>query len=238
MKTETSLDNKLFYDVKNTIIKHFGPKQIMSILVYGNRINNKKHVDQHSDYDVTIVFKNYPHKNLPLLPPNINLTTLYWPDIKLSGVKNFRLYNHGEFYIIVLSEAKTIHGINPFNKLKMILPKSNILSSLREQVFLHCSKLAAITLEPESLIKKRNICKYSFRIAQNFYFLKNQHVNYKEFTNKSRNEWVSIFMKNMVLSPDLIKYLIKVNDVNKSIKNMEVFNYIHTIKSKLLKTHE
>ncbi len=230
-------EKELFRGVKDRLINHFSPGELMSILAYGNRINNRELVDRHSDYDITIIFKNYPSKNLPSFPAEINITTLFWPDIELCGVKNFRLYNHGEFYVIILSEAKTLYGINPFKKLKKNLPQHNIVNSLKEQVLLHCSKLAAITLEPESLIKQRNIRKYSFRVAQNLYFFKTKKVNCKEFYNKPYRDWISILEKNNI-AKSVINYLKNILKIRKSIENIDVFKYIYSVKKELFKIYE
>jgi len=52
-----NLKNTLFDKISKRLLKHYGPRQILSILAYGNRIKNQKLVDKHSDYDITIVFK-------------------------------------------------------------------------------------------------------------------------------------------------------------------------------------
>lgn len=118
--------NSTFYEVKEKLLRHFGSKHLLAILAYGTRVNNKSLVDRYSDYDITIVFKDYPNKSLPPLPTRANVTVLFWPYIKLCGVESFRLYNHGEFYIIVLAGAVELYGSNPFKKLARKLPKKNI----------------------------------------------------------------------------------------------------------------
>jgi len=234
-----NLKNTLFDKISKSLLKHYGPREILSILAYGNRIKNQKLVDKHSDYDITIVFKKYPNKNLPSLPPQANITTLFWPDIKLCGVKNFRLYNHGEFYIVILSEAIPLYGTNPFKKLKRLLPQYNILNSLKEQIFLHCSKLSTIALKNDRPLKKhRNIIKYSFRIAQNFYFLKNKGINYERFAHKSYADWALTFKENDIFPKNILKYLRDIVKKNKKIKNKEVFDYIHSIKLEVFKLYE
>ena len=227
----------VFHEVKERLVQRFGSKHLLAILAYGTQISNKFLTDRYSDYDITVVFKDYPDRSLPPLPAHTNVTVLFWPDIKSCGVENFRLYNHGEFYIIVLAGAVELYGTNPFKKLVKKLPKRNILTSLKEQIFLHCAKLASIALEPNPAYRNRNINKYSFRIAQNFYFLSEQKVNYKEFIDKPYEDWVSIFTEGNAFPSRLLKYLRWLLKNCKTIAPNKVLEFAHQIKSETLKIY-
>ncbi len=242
-KAEQSLVSKdirmgTFVGLKEKLVQHFGPRQILAILAYGTRMSNAALTDRRSDYDITIVFRNYPDRNLPRLPKNVDVTVLFWPDIKLCGAEYFRLYNHGEFYIIVLSGAVALHGVNPFKKLAKELPMENVLRSLREQILLHCAKLATIAMESSPEKSIRNIRKYSFRISQNFYFLLRQRVSYREFVDAPYERWISYFAKEAEFPSVLLEYLRRLEEESKSVTIKEVLMFAYHIKQEVLAQHE
>jgi hypothetical protein len=236
--------NKIFQDdlfdkISQKLINHYCKGEILSILAYGNRVHNPQLVDEYSDFDITVIFKNYPNKSLPILPAKANLTTLFWPDLELCGVKNFRLENHREFYIIVLSEAMDLYGENPFKKLKKKLSQQAIAHSLKEQILFHCSKLSSnIMSYKKSDRKKREVTKYSFRIAQNFFFLKNARIDYLRFFNNTYKDWIIIFEEGDTFTKPVLSYLNDLISGNKEIENKDVFNYMHLIKKEVLKFYE
>jgi hypothetical protein len=159
----------VFNDISNSLLERYGANNLLCILAYGTMVTNPEMTDKYSDYDVSVVFKNYPTTPLPNLPKKTNLTILYWPEIQLGGAKFFRLYNHGSFYVHVLAGAISIHGINPFKELIPSLSQKQLRRSLAEQVLVHCSKLSMLAVRPPSPLCHRDIVKYSFRIVQNFY---------------------------------------------------------------------
>jgi len=230
-------DLNTFKQIKEKLVAHYGPDEILVILAYGTRLFNKNLADHYSDYDITVVFKDYPDKALPQLLALINITVLFWPDIEKNGVKNFRLYNHGEFYIAVLAEAIELYGSNPFKELVKEIPKGNLLSSLKEQIALHCAKLASIILEQYSDQKTRNIKKYSFRIAQNFYFLLKQKIGYRQFMNTSYENWLNIFEKNKNFPEYFLKYLKSLLNNVENLSVRVILRLIHEIKADAFKIY-
>ncbi|MEG3862645.1 hypothetical protein [Microcoleus sp. herbarium12] len=213
------------------IIKSFG-SELVAVLAYGSRINNPNAVDAFSDYDITVVFSDYPNNHLPDLPIYADVTMVFLSEIELTGVEHFRLDGHGAYYLYVLAHAVALYGSNPFCNFAAQLGTDCVNISLREQIVAYCYKLQRIVIQPQTNEKWRNVRKYSLRIAQNYYFLVNE-VCCEKFFNLSYDQWVTELCKVPMLGEKFALYLTKSAQYPEQLEIKEVLEYAAVLKAKV-----
>lgn len=194
-----------FKEFTKKIVSHYG-KELSAVLVYGSRVSNLSAVDVFSDYDITVVFAEYPSHSLPVLHPLADVTMVFLNEVNLIGVHNFRLDGHGPFYLHALANATALYGQNPFPEYAKEIDPLLLRNSLKDQIVAHCWKLQKICLTNDTRRRSREIRKYTFRIAQNYHFL--QHgIDYELFRCKSYEQWVDKICRKPNAHQSLLKYL-------------------------------
>lgn len=220
-----------FEHLTSQIINNFG-SELVAVLAYGSRINNQNSVDAFSDYDITVVFSDYPNNHLPDLPIYADVTMVFLSEIELTGVELFRLDGHGAYYLYVLAHAVALYGSNPFSNFADRLDTDSVNMSLREQIVAYCWKLQRIVIQPQTNKKWRDIRKYSLRMAQNYYFLV-KGICCEVFWDLSYVECVAELCKVLILEDKLASYLIKSAQCPERLEIKEVLEYAALLKAKV-----
>lgn len=220
-----------FEQLTRKIINNFG-SELVAVLAYGSRINNRTAVDAFSDYDITVVFSDYPNNHLPHLPIYADVTMVFLSEIELTGVEHFRLDGHGAYYLYVLAHAVALYGENPFSNFAARLDTDSVNMSLREQIVAYCWKLQRIVIQPPTNKKWRDIRKYSLRMAQNYYFLING-IRCEVFFNLSYLQCVNELCKIPLLKDRFASYLIKSAQYPERLEIKEVLEYTTLLKTEV-----
>lgn len=218
----------MFDEITHILVERY-ENNIKAILAYGSRVTNECAVDKYSDYDLTIVFKEYPKFPFPNFPPGADITMVFECELSDDSLSAFNLDGHGSFYLHTLANANCIYGKNPFVRYLRNTPIAEINKSLAEQINSHAWKLQKIALSETGYFRRRQIRKYSFRLAQNYYFLMGS-MDYGIFHNEPYDNWIKIFLRQSKYPRDFIDYLELLLCSEEPLLE-EVLNYCGRLKS-------
>lgn len=177
-----------FRQAASYFTQSYGEEAILAILAYGSRITNHAAVDAFSDYDLSIIFREYPDKDVDPLPPEFDVSTYVWKDIATLGSSNFFMDGKGVHSLYFLATATPLHGTNPFVGVLAMLDQEILRQDLKRQIIAHCWALGDLAICGQHERKARDIAKYSFRIAKNCYL--SDHPGADPFLHQPYSAWL------------------------------------------------